>query len=153
MLAVVTASMLILASTAVATAARTQASAQAAAAAVRVDHAWVRAAPPGMDMAAGYMVVHNLGRTPLRLVAASSEAWAVVELHRSEVADGVSRMRRAGAQVIAAGAALDIAAGGLHWMLMQPRRAVRPGDVVRFTLQFAGGQQIQVQVPVRTSAP
>ncbi|MBS0193690.1 MAG: copper chaperone PCu(A)C [Proteobacteria bacterium] len=120
---------------------------------VRIDGAWVRAAPPGADMLAAYMDVHNLGSKPLRLVSASSDAFGMVELHRSQLVNGMSSMRPAGEQTIAAGGTLAIRPGGLHWMLMDGRRALKPGDVAHFTLHFADGSKADVTAPVRSSVP
>lgn len=120
---------------------------------VRVDGAWVRAAPPGVDMLAGYMVIHNMGKTPLRLESAESDAFGMVELHRTMMKNGMSTMQPVGAQTIAAGGRLAIAPGGLHWMLMAPRHALEVGDVVHFTLRFANGAVAVAAATVRAQAP
>ncbi|HEY2346682.1 MAG TPA: copper chaperone PCu(A)C [Xanthomonadaceae bacterium] len=122
-------------------------------AAVRVDAAWVRAAPPGVAMLAGYMVLHNEGSTPLTFTGASSDAFGMVELHRSQTVNGMETMRPAGAQAIPAGGVLRIEPGGLHLMLMQPKRALKIGDAVHFTLHFAGGADADVSATVRADAP
>ncbi|HTA64847.1 MAG TPA: copper chaperone PCu(A)C [Xanthomonadaceae bacterium] len=118
-----------------------------------VDAAWVRAAPPGATMLAGYMVVHNDGKTPLRLVSATSDEFGMVELHRSLIVNGMSTMRPAGEQAILAGGTLKIAPGGLHWMLMQPKRALKVGDRVHFRLDFADGGSTDVGATVAASEP
>lgn len=133
--------------------AKTAAAQPATAAAVRIDHAWVRAAPPGTDMLAGYMDIHNVGPKAVRLVAADCDAFAMVELHRSSIVKGVSTMTPAGAQAIAPGDVLAIQAGGLHFMLMQPLRPLQAGQTVRFTLHFADGSRAGVEAVVRTQAP
>jgi len=120
---------------------------------VRVEGAWVRAAPPGVSMLAGYMDVHNTGATPLRLVSAQSDAFGMVELHRTELAQGMSSMHPAGAQDIPAGGTLPIRPGGFHWMLMQPRRQLKVGDTVHFILHFADGSTADIAALVRTTAP
>ena len=77
----------------------------------------------------------------------------MVELHRSVIANGVSTMRPAGDQVIPAGGMLRIAPGGLHLMLMQPKRELKIGDTVRFRLRFADGSALDVEAKVRAEAP
>lgn len=119
----------------------------------RVEGAWVRAAPPGVDMLAGYMVIHNDGTTPLQLASASSDAFAMVELHRTTTAGGMSSMHPAGMQTIPAGGELRIAPGGLHWMLMSPRRALKIGDGVNFTLHFTGAGAVTVHAIVAAQTP
>ena len=117
-----------------------------------VDAAWVRAAPPGAMMLGGYMVIHNDSKTPLRFVSAQSDAFGMVELHRSLIVDGMSTMRPAGEQTIPAGGTLQIQPGGLHLMLMQPKHALKIGDSVRFQLHFADGSSMDVLAPIRADA-
>ncbi len=118
-----------------------------------VDAAWIRAAPPGAKMMAGYMVIHNDGKTPLRFVSAQSDAFGMVELHRSLIVNGMSTMRAAGEQTIPAGGVLHIQPGGLHLMLMQPKHALKIGDGVRFHLHFGDGSSMDVVAAVSTQAP
>lgn len=122
-------------------------------ASVRVDAAWVRTAPPGAMMLAGYMTLHNDGKVPVRFEWAQSDVFGTVELHRSLVVNGMDTMRPAGAQTIPAGGELRFAPGGLHLMLMDARRPLQVGDVVRFRLHFAGGVFVDVAAPVRATAP
>jgi hypothetical protein len=44
---------------------------------------------------------------------------------------------------------LSFAPEGLHIMLMQPTRAIQPGDYVMLTLRFADGQSLQARFEVR----
>jgi copper(I)-binding protein len=120
---------------------------------VHVESAWVRAAPPGAMMLAGYMTLRNDGTMPQRFVSAECNAFGMVELHKSVIVNGVSTMRAAGGQVIPAGGALPIAPGGFHLMLMEPKRALKIGDTVRFRLHFAGGTALDVIAPVSAEAP
>jgi copper(I)-binding protein len=97
--------------------------------------------------------VHNDGKAPLRLVSATSDAFGMVELHKSLIVNGVSTMRPAGEQIIPAGGTLKIAPGGLHWMLMQPKRALKIGDSVHLRLGFADGSSTNVDATVAASEP
>ncbi len=120
---------------------------------VHIDAAWVRAAPPGAMMMAGYMRVYNDGKTPLIFVSAHSEAFGTIELHRTQIKNGVSSMRPASDQIIAPGGSMTLDPGGLHLMLMQPKRALKVGDSVRFQLDFADGSSSVVFAAVSSEAP
>jgi copper(I)-binding protein len=120
---------------------------------VHVESAWVRAAPPGAMMLAGYMTLRNDGRVPVIFKSAQSDAFGMVELHRTTIVNGVSTMRAAGDQTIAAGGALRIEPGGLHLMLMQARRELKVGDKVHFRLHFADGAALDVVAQVSSDAP
>ena len=107
---------------------------------VHVESAWVRAAPPGGMMLAGYMTLHNDGNAPQRFVSAESDAFGMVELHKSVIVNGLSTMRPAGDQTIPAGGSLRFEPGGLHLMLMQARHELKVGDKVRFRANFVNGK-------------
>ena len=127
--------------------------APAAAGVLAATGGWVRATPPGMPMLAGYVTLANGGDAPVTLVGASSPAVEAVELHRTEIVDGVSRMRAAGELVIAPGESLVLAPGGLHMMLMRPVAPIGAGDTVEVTLDLgAAGTQV-LALPVQAEAP
>jgi copper(I)-binding protein len=120
---------------------------------VHVDAAWVRAAPPGSMMHAGYMALRNDDKAPVKFEWAQSDVFGMVELHKTLVVNGVSTMRPAGVQTIPAGGTLRFEPGGLHLMLMQPQHELKIGDKVRFRLHFADGSARDVTAPVRAEAP
>lgn len=123
------------------------------AASIRIDAAWVRAAPPDAMMLAGYMTLHNDGDRPVRLVSAQSDAFETVQAHRTLIVGGVSRMRPAGEVTITAHHSRRFEPGGLHLMLMGPARIVRIGDVMHFRLHFSDGSTSVVEFSVRSEAP
>ena len=104
-------------------------------------------------MLAGYMTLHNNGKSPVRFTSAQSDDFGMVELHRTQLVNGVSTMRPAGEQTIAPGGTLQIVPGGLHLMLMQPRRALKVGDRVHFRLTFVDGSVVEVDAKVGAKAP
>lgn len=120
---------------------------------LHTESAWVRAAPPGTTMLAGYMTIRNDGKQPVRYEWAQGDVFGMVELHKTTLVDGVSTMRPAGNQTIPAGGALRIEPGGLHLMLMQPQRELKIGDQVRFRLHFTDGSALDVLAPVSAEAP
>jgi len=92
-----------------------------------ITDAWIRSAPPGAPMA-GYLDLHNPGDRTLRCDGASSEAFDSVELHRSVVEDGMSRMLHGQIAELAAGGRLRFEPGGYHLMLFGARRPLARGD-------------------------
>src|SRR5688572_13888189 len=60
-----------------------------------VRDAWVREAPPGVAMMAGYMALRNNTSRPQVLVAASSSGFETVTIHRTIVKDGMAGMEHA----------------------------------------------------------
>lgn len=103
-----------------------------------VDNARIRMVPGGAPMA-GYMVLRNRGDAAIRLVAARSQAFEAVMIHRSIVEDGRARMEhQRGGVVISPGQSVEFRPGDLHLMLMEPRAGLQVGDPVVVMLRFEG---------------
>ena len=100
---------------------------------------------------AAYFVLHNHGTEADRLLAAETEAAAVVELHLSAIEDGVMRMRQVESIEIPARGMTRLEPGGYHLMLIDLNRELVEGDRLPVTLEFegAGRQTIEVEVGVR----
>jgi len=118
-------------------------------ASVVVHDAWIREAPPGMSMMAGYMELRNTTSRSQVLVGASSSGFESVMLHRSVVKDGMAGMRHASEIELTPNASLSFAPGGYHLMLMNPKRALRVGDSVVINLDFRGGLVLPITFEVR----
>ncbi len=114
-----------------------------------VEGAHVRAAPPGAPVLAGYLTLRNTGGGPAVITGASSPDFDRVEIHRTTVRDGVARMEPVPRLEIAPGAAVRLEPGGMHLMLIGPRRKLRPGDRVRLTLRLGDGTERTLELPVR----
>ena len=116
---------------------------------VSVRDAWVREAPPGMTMMAGYMALRNNASRPRILVAASSSGFATVMIHRTILKDGMAGMVHASQIELKPNASLIFAPGGYHLMLMNPQRTLRAGDTLVINLEFRGGLVLPVVFEVR----
>lgn len=116
--------------------------------ALAFDGAWIRALPPGMHMTAGFGKISNPGSEAIEITAFSSPQFTVVSLHRTETVDGVSRMRAVPSIRVEAGAAVELAPGGYHLMLMKPSAPVATGQAVTVRMTTADGRDFQFEVPV-----
>ena len=115
--------------------------------------AWIREAPPGRTMTAGYVTFVNPGPESVTLVAASAlEGAEKVELHTSERSDGMMRMRRLETVEVPAGGEVAFAPGGHHLMLFGTD-APRTGAVLELEFETADGSRFGASFPVRRSAP
>ena len=110
--------------------------------------AWVRGMPPGMKMTAGFGRLRNVGTQEIELVAFSSPQFGDVSLHRTELVEGVSRMREVPSLVIATGEAVELAPGGYHLMLMMPVGPLSEGQAVTVDVTDAEGRVFRFEVPV-----
>ncbi len=117
--------------------------------ALRVDDPWIRAAPPGARMLAGYARLVNEGAAPVALVGAESARFGLVEVHRTVQVDGVARMRQVESLEIPAGGQVALEPGGLHLMLMRPVSDVAEGERIAIRLRFDDGSEHEAGFVVR----
>jgi copper(I)-binding protein len=110
--------------------------------------AWVRAMPPGMKMTAGFGQLRNSGSEVLEISAYSSPSFGDVSLHRTELVDGVSKMREVAELVIDPGGEVLLEPGGYHLMLMMPTGDIQPGQVVRLEIDSADGRRFGFDMQV-----
>ncbi|MBP0050012.1 copper chaperone PCu(A)C [Marinobacterium sp. AK62] len=122
------------------------------AAEVEVQSPYARATAPGQMNSAAFMQLNNTGE-PLKLVAASSPAAEVVELHTHTQDQGVMRMRRIDAIELPAGGTTELAPGGLHIMLIGLPKPLKEGSMIDLELTFDDGDSLEVEVPVKQVMP
>jgi copper(I)-binding protein len=111
------------------------------------EDAWVRPLPPGMKMTAAFGTFRNPGPEAIELVSFSSPVFGDVSLHRTELVDGVSKMRGVKALIVPAGDAVELAPGGYHLMLMMPVTALNPEQPLVVLMTAADGSQFAFEIP------
>jgi periplasmic copper chaperone A len=117
---------------------------------VQVTDAWIRWLPANLPNG-GYMILTNTSTAPSVLVSAASPDFGQVSFHQSLTKDGVSDMVAVNSVTVAPHSSVRFSPGGYHLMLMQPQRALHPGDRVVINLQFADGHSLQVAFEVRAA--
>lgn len=126
----------------------------AAAGKLEVRDAWIRAAPPGAMMLAGYAQLRNVGDAPIVVRGASSHAFGDVSLHESVSENGVERMRPLERITIAPGTTVALAPGGKHLMLMRPAGTMAAGATALIHFETSDGSNgADATFVVRDSAP
>jgi copper(I)-binding protein len=113
---------------------------------------WARATVPGQTASAAYLTIHNAERTGNRLVAVITPAAAKASIHITTTADGVVRMRPAGAVPVGPSQLVEMKPGGLHVMLTGLKTPLRVGQQLPLTLRFARGGIVRTSVPIRLQA-
>lgn len=116
-----------------------------------VSNAWIPQAPPGAAMLAGYLTIKNTGDAPVSILAAQSDRFRTVSVHQTVIENGVARMRELNSLEIAPGQEVKFAPGGMHLMLMQPRKDVNPGDRIEITLLISDGTRVPAIFEVQTA--
>lgn len=110
---------------------------------------WIREAPPAAEALAGYLELENSGDEARVLIGGESPEFGRIEVHRTEHDEGVMRMRPLDGVDVPAGERVRFETGGIHLMLMRPKRRFQEGDTVPVTLQFENGDELEVEFSVR----
>lgn len=116
---------------------------------LQVEDAWVREAPPTARVLGMFMQLHNTGSDELVIQGASSPACERVEIHRTVIEEGVSRMIPQEELRLAPGETLSLEPGSYHLMLIGPNQALRAGDEVKLLIQYDGNHVQRIVAPVR----
>lgn len=115
----------------------------------KVEKPWIREAPPGMKILAGYMMLENEKNGALNMVGASSADFESIEIHHTIIKDDMAGMIQQQSVRIPRFSTVKFEPNGLHLMLINPRRELRQGDKVRITLKFSNYRKVKVIFPVR----
>ncbi|MGM0563397.1 MAG: copper chaperone PCu(A)C [Pseudomonadota bacterium] len=115
---------------------------------IQIKDARVPAAPPTASVLTAYMDLHNDGDSDRQLLGISGETFSRIEMHLSEVIDGVARMSAVDAIELPAGDTVSLKPGGLHLMMFNPAEPLTVGDEVTLTLEFDNGEAQTVVLPV-----
>ncbi|WP_424983708.1 copper chaperone PCu(A)C [Maritalea sp. S77] len=115
---------------------------------IKIEKAWTRATPNGAKAGGAFLLVTNMGDNADRLIAASSDVAAKVEIHEMSMKDGVMKMQQLEAGLeIAPGASVELKPGGFHIMMMGLNKTIAEGDMVHITLEFEKTGKVDVMFP------
>jgi hypothetical protein len=118
---------------------------------IEVADAWGRPSPSVATNGAFYMVITNNTDVPDHLVAASSPACEVAELHQSVMKDGVMGMAQVGPAGISipANGKTTLEVGGLHVMCVDKQAEFDAGETFDVTLEFENAGTIAVEAEIK----
>ncbi len=115
---------------------------------LEVTQVWIREAPPGAAVHAGYLVLQNRSNEDLFLLGATSPAFGRVELHEMSMQDQQMRMRRLDKIPVPAGATVSLVPGGSHLMLFKATEPIIAGKRLPLELNF-GATTVVLDAEVR----
>jgi len=114
---------------------------------------YITLGPKVVKVHAGYCTIKNKSMVKAVITGASSSAYGRVELHRSEIENGVASMRRLEQLDLTPGQTLVFNPEGLHFMLMQPKVDMRADSTVRIDITMADGTVSPVDFKVKSTRP
>ena len=110
--------------------------------------AWIRAAPPGAQMMAGYATLKNTGDAPISVLTVQTDAFRQSSIHETLIERGVAKMRETPRIDLAPGAIVTMKPGGAHLMLLDPRHAIGKGEKVQMVFLLADGTRVETYFDV-----
>lgn len=122
---------------------------QVTASGFEVARPWIREAPPGMKMLAGYMTLQNDNNGAVNFVGATSRDFGSIEIHQSVIKADIATMIRQQSVKIPPFSTVKFEPKGLHLMLINPKRELKQGDKVRIVLKFSNYRKLKIIFPVR----
>ncbi|XVJ68678.1 MAG: copper chaperone PCu(A)C [Rhizobacter sp.] len=115
--------------------------------AIDIGHPWARPTVAGQATGGGYLKLTNAGATD-RLVSASTEVAASVELHTMSMDGHVMRMRQVEGIDLPAGQTVELKPGGFHIMFMGLKAPLQEGSKFPVKLKFEKAGEVVVEVKV-----
>ena len=117
---------------------------------ISVVDSWARTSPQSGGNGAAFAVTLNGLDRPVRLVGATTEAAASVELHETSNENDVMRMvHHPEGFEIGSGEILILEPGGKHMMLIGLTAPLTAGESTTIQLLFEGIDPMTIDVPVR----
>lgn len=116
---------------------------------LQVTDAWIRTAPPGAMMMAGYATVKNTGTKTVTVRSVSGKDFDSVEVHKTVVEGGVSKMLMLDTVDVAAKGEARFEPNGMHLMLFNPKRALKAGDTLPLSFSCGGKKRLKANFVVK----
>ena len=101
-------------------------------AAVTATDAWVRGTVPAQRTTGAFVTLQSTGDA--RLVGVASPVATSAEIHESDMANGMMRMKAVDFVALPAGKRVELKPGGYHVMLLGVVKPLGEGDSVALTL-------------------
>jgi periplasmic copper chaperone A len=115
---------------------------------VKIEHPRAAPTPAGAKTGAVYMKIVNTGKEPLEIKGMSTPIAEKVEVHSMTMTDGIMRMRPIALPItIAPGETLKLSVDR-HVMLIGLKQPLVEEEMVPFTLEFANGKSMNVDLYV-----
>jgi len=113
-----------------------------------VTDVWSR---PGLadGNSAVFFKIDNPANEEDRLLSASSNVAAAVELHKTTMVDGNMQMKRQDYVAVPGGETLEFKPGDFHVMLIGLNGDLAVGENFQLTLTFENAGEVQLDVPVQ----
>lgn len=114
---------------------------------ITIGHPYARTTAAGQASGGGYLKLENKGADD-KLLSASADVAASVELHSMSMEGDVMRMRQVDGIALPKGKTVELKPGGLHIMFMGLKAPLKNGDKFPLKLKFEKAGEVTVTVNV-----
>lgn len=114
-----------------------------------IDDAWIKLAPPSMQMSAAYMKLSNQQQRIQVITEVTADCCASAMLHVSRLEGDNVSMEHLDQLSIPAQSSVHLQPGEVHIMLMRPRIPLVLDTPVRITFTFSDGSHQSVEALVK----
>lgn len=118
-------------------------------AALTIENAWVRPAPPQAPSMAAYFDIVNNTAGAITIINSSSLQFNNTMIHDTIIENGIASMSHLGNVLIPAGAKVSLSPGAKHMMLMSAKAPLKEGDQVDIQFETDEGQFFDFKVTVK----
>jgi copper(I)-binding protein len=116
---------------------------------IHVTHPHARSSLPGQRNGSVYLSLENRGAASDRLMAVSTPVAGAAAIHTMSMQNNVMKMREAAGIDMPPGMKMEMIPGeGHHIMLLNLKRALKPGEKFPMTLVFEKAGKVEVSVAV-----
>jgi periplasmic copper chaperone A len=121
---------------------------------LQLSQAWVRATPPNAQVAGAFLQIENTSDKPERLLSVHSPLAERIEMHEMRMDGDLMQMRElTDGLSLPAKSITTLKPGGIHLMLIAPKRALAEGQSIRLTLVFENAGKRTLTFNVYKKAP
>ena len=114
---------------------------------ITIGHPYARTTAAGQASGGGYLKLENKGADD-KLLSASADVAASVELHSMRMEGDVMRMRQVDGIALPKGKTVELKPGGFHIMFMGLKAPLKSGDKFPLKLKFEKAGEVTVTVNV-----
>ena len=118
---------------------------------INIGHPYARTTATGQASGGGYLKLENKGADD-KLLSASADVSASVELHSMSMEGDVMRMRQVDGIALPKGKTVELKPGGLHIMFMGLKAPLKAGDKFPLLLKFEKAGEVTVTVNVQAGS-
>ena len=114
---------------------------------INIGHPYARTTAAGQASGGGYLKLENKGADD-KLLSASADVAASVELHSMSMEGDVMRMRQVDGIALPKGKTVELKPGGFHIMFLGLKAPLKSGDKFPLKLKFEKAGEVTVTVNV-----